>query len=110
MNERLAKIRTDIQEFWSGRTKKQKITYFGLAAAVILIAAFLTFYLSKTEYVTLYSDVSRAEIGRIKEQLDTQGVTNKIAPGGTSILGATRASGLFTCVSCCRRVSKFRND
>ena len=34
----------------------------------------------------LYSDVSRAEIGRIKEQLDAQGVKSKIAPGGTSIL------------------------
>ena len=28
----------------------------------------------------------RAEIGRIKEQLDSQGVQSKIAPGGTSIL------------------------
>lgn len=86
MNERFAKIRTDAKEFWSGRTKQQKITYVGSAAAVILIAAFLTFYFSKTNYVTLYSDVSRAEIGRIKEQLDSQGVSNKIAPGGTSIL------------------------
>jgi flagellar M-ring protein FliF len=86
MNERLAKIRTDIKEFWSGRTKKQKITYVSSAGAIILIAAFLTFYLSKTNYVTLYSDVSRAEIGRIKEQLDSQGVSSKIAPGGTAIL------------------------
>ncbi|MEK5039553.1 flagellar basal-body MS-ring/collar protein FliF [Sporosarcina sp. FSL K6-3457] len=86
MNERMAKIRTDVKEFWSGRTKKQKITYVGSAAAVILFAAFLTFYLSKTNYVALYTDVSRAEIGRIKEQLDSQGVSSKIAPGGTSIL------------------------
>lgn len=86
MNERLAKIRTDGKEFWLGRTKKQKITYVGSAIAVILIAAFLTFYLSKTNYVTLYSDVSRAEIGRIKEQLDSQGVPSKITPGGSSIL------------------------
>ena len=86
MNERLTKIRADLQTFWSSRTKKQKLTYIGFTVAVILIAAFLTFYLSRTEYVPLYSDVSRAEIGRIKEQLDAQGVKNKIAPGGTSIL------------------------
>lgn len=86
MNERIAKIRTDLQEFWSGRTKKQKITYIGSAGAVILIAAFLTFFLSRTNYVTLYSDVSRAEIGRIKEQLDSQGVSSKIGPGGSAIL------------------------
>ncbi|WP_318615427.1 flagellar basal-body MS-ring/collar protein FliF [Sporosarcina sp. YIM B06819] len=86
MNERLAKIRTDLKEFWTGRTKKQKITYVVSAAAIILIAAFLTFYLSRTNYVTLYKDVSRAEIGRIKEQLDSQGVSSKIAPGGSAIL------------------------
>jgi flagellar M-ring protein FliF len=86
MNERLTKIRADLQTFWSSRTKKQKLSYFGLTATVILIAAFLTFYLSRTEYVPLYSEVSRAEIGRIKEQLDAQGVKNKVAPGGTSIL------------------------
>lgn len=86
MKERLAKIRTDMKQFWSSRTKKQKITYIGSAAAIIVIAAFLTFFLSRTEYVPLYSDVSRAEIGRIKEQLDSQGVPSQIAPGGTSIL------------------------
>ena len=86
MNERLTKIRTDIQSFWSSRTKKQKTTYVGSAVAIIVLAAFLTFFLSRTEYVPLYSDVSRAEIGRIKEQLDSQGVSSKIAPGGTSIL------------------------
>lgn len=86
MNERLAKIRTDMKQFWSSRTKKQKITYISSAAAIIALAAFLTFFLSRTEYVPLYSDVSRAEIGRIKEQLDSQGVPSQIAPGGTSIL------------------------
>ncbi|MER2088130.1 MAG: flagellar basal-body MS-ring/collar protein FliF [Sporosarcina sp.] len=86
MNERLAKIRTDMQAFWSSRTKKQKITYTGTTVAIISLAAILTFFLSKTEFVPLYSEVSRAEIGRIKEQLDSQGVQSKIAPGGTSIL------------------------
>lgn len=86
MNERLTKIRADIQAFWSSRTKKQKVTYIGSTVAVILIAAFLTFFLSRTQYVPLYTDVSRAEIGRIKEQLDAQGVKSKVAPGGTSIL------------------------
>lgn len=86
MKERMAKIRTDMKQFWSSRTKKQKITYIGSAVAIIALAAFLTMFLSRTEYVPLYSDVSRAEIGRIKEQLDSQGVPSQIAPGGTSIL------------------------
>ncbi|WP_060209110.1 flagellar basal-body MS-ring/collar protein FliF [Sporosarcina koreensis] len=86
MKERLTKIGTDLKQFWSSRTKRQKTTYIGSAAAVIIFAAFLTYFLSRTEFVPLYSDVSRAEIGRIKEELDAQGVPSQIAPGGTSIL------------------------
>ena len=86
MNERFTKIKTDVNKFWSGRTKKQKTTYLVSSLAIIAIAAGLTFFLSKTDYVPLYSDVSSAEIGRIKEQLDSQGVQSQIAPGGTSIL------------------------
>lgn len=86
MKDRLTKIRTDIQQFWSSRTKVQKTTYISSAVAVVAIAAFLTFFLSRTEYVPLYKDVSRAEIGRIKEQLDAQGILSQVAPGGTSIL------------------------
>lgn len=86
MNERITKIKTDVNAFWSSRTKKQKLTYLLSLLAIIVIAAILTFFLSRTDYVPLYSDVSTAEIGRIKEQLDSQGVPNEIAPGGTSIL------------------------
>ena len=86
MKERMTKIGTDMKQFWSSRTKRQKTTYIGSAAAVIIFAAFLTYFLSRTEFVPLYSDVSRAEIGRIKEELDAQGIPSQIAPGGTSIL------------------------
>ncbi|WP_432359344.1 flagellar basal-body MS-ring/collar protein FliF [Sporosarcina sp. UB5] len=86
MKERLTKIGTDLKQFWSSRTKRQKTTYIGSAAAVIIFAAMLTFFMSKTEFVPLYNNVSRAEIGRIKEELDAQGVPSQIAPGGTSIL------------------------
>lgn len=86
MNERFAKIKTDVTQFWTSRSKKQKITYGVSLVAIIALAATLTFFLSRTEYVPLYKDVSSAEIGRIKEQLDAQGVQSQIAPGGTSIL------------------------
>ncbi|AOV08272.1 flagellar basal-body MS-ring/collar protein FliF [Sporosarcina ureilytica] len=86
MNERFAKTKNDIQAFWSSRSKKQKTTYGASLIAVIIIAATITFFLSRTEYVPLYTDVSIAEIGRIKEQLDMLGVQSQIAPGGTSIL------------------------
>ncbi|MDN4607467.1 flagellar basal-body MS-ring/collar protein FliF [Sporosarcina highlanderae] len=86
MKERLTKIGADLKKFWLSRTKQQKTTYIGSAVVIVALAAVLTFFLSKTDFVPLYKDVSRAEIGRIKEELDAQGVPNQIAPGGTSIL------------------------
>ena len=66
--------------------KKTKKYICNIVVGIIAIAAFLTFFLSRTDFVPLYRDVSSAEIGRIKEQLDSQGVQSRVAPGGTSIL------------------------
>lgn len=81
MKERLTKIGADLKQFWLSRTKQQKTTYIGFAVVIVAVAAVLTIFLSKTDFVPLYKDVSRAEIGRIKEELDAQGVPNQIALG-----------------------------
>lgn len=86
MNERLTKIKNDTSQFWTSRSKKQKIVMIGSVVVVIAIAAIVTFFASKTTYVPLYKDLSTREIGQVKEALDSQGVTYQIAPGGTSIL------------------------
>ncbi|WP_153720439.1 flagellar basal-body MS-ring/collar protein FliF [Sporosarcina cascadiensis] len=85
MKERFTKLRADLKAFWESRSKKQKITYIATAASVIALAIFLTIFLSRTTYVTLYSEVSPSEIGRIKEVLDGQGVPYVVQPGGTAI-------------------------
>ncbi|ARD49293.1 flagellar M-ring protein FliF [Sporosarcina sp. P37] len=85
MKERLTKLRADLTAFWDSRTKNQKIIYIATAASVIALAVFLTMFFSKTTYVTLYSEVSPSEIGRIKEVLDGQGVPYLVEPGGTAI-------------------------
>lgn len=85
MKERLTKLRADLKAFWGSRTKNQKIIYIVTAASVIALAVFLTVALSRTTYVTLYSEVSPSEIGRIKEVLDGQGVPYLVEPGGTAI-------------------------
>lgn len=86
MNERFSKIKTDITQFWTSRTTKQKVAYGVSLFAIIALATALTVFLSRTEYVPLYKDMSSAEVGRVKEQLDAQGVQSRIAPGGTAIL------------------------
>ena len=85
MKERLTKLRADLKAFWGSRTKNQKIIYITTAAGIIALAVFLTMTMSRTTYVTLYSEVSPSEIGRIKEVLDGQGVPYLVEPGGTAI-------------------------
>jgi flagellar M-ring protein FliF len=86
MNERITKIKNDVTRFWVSRTKVQKSTFIGTILGVIILAAVVAFFATRTVYVPLFKDVSTAEIGRIKETLDSQGVPNQIAPGGTTIL------------------------
>ncbi|WP_342578302.1 flagellar basal-body MS-ring/collar protein FliF [Psychrobacillus sp. FSL K6-2843] len=86
MNERIKKIKNDITAFWKSRSKGQKGTMIGGLLGVIALAAVLTFFLTKTEMVPLYSEVTPSEVGRIKENLDSKGIPNEIAAGGTSIL------------------------
>ncbi|MEK5231126.1 flagellar basal-body MS-ring/collar protein FliF [Lysinibacillus sp. FSL K6-0232] len=86
MNERLTKIKNDTSQFWKSRSKKQKIVMIGSVVSVLVLAAVVTFFASKTTYVPLYKDLSTREIGQVKEALDAQGVKYEIAPGGTSIL------------------------
>lgn len=86
MKERVTKIGTDLKTFWSSRSKTQKITMIGSSVGILLLAIVLTIFLSRTDYVPLYSDVSRAEVGRIKEHLDSMGVPNQVAPGGSANL------------------------
>lgn len=85
MNERLTKIKTDASQFWTSRSKKQKIAIIGAAVGVILLAAVITFFATRTTYATLYKDLSQQEIGQVKEALDSKGVSYEIAPGGTAI-------------------------
>ncbi|WP_088005922.1 flagellar basal-body MS-ring/collar protein FliF [Indiicoccus explosivorum] len=86
MNERMSKTKDNFTRYWQSRTRMQKNTILGMLIGIVLLAAAITYFTTKTTLVPLYSDVAPAEIGRIKEALDAQGVVNEIAPGGTSIL------------------------
>ena len=85
MNERLTKIKTDASQFWASRSKKQKIVIIGTAVGVLILAAVITYFATRTTYATLYKDLSQQEIGQVKEALDSKGVSYEIAPGGTAI-------------------------
>lgn len=85
MNERITKLRTDLTNFWKSRSKRQKGTMIGLLAAIIIGAALITYFMTRVTYSPLYSNLTAAEVGQIKAQLDTQGVKYEITAGGTAI-------------------------
>ena len=72
-------------EFWGTRTKVQKGTIIGSILAVILIAAISTYFATRVTYAPLYSNLTTAEVGQIKDQLDTKGVKYQVTNGGTAI-------------------------
>lgn len=86
MNERLNKIKTDSQNFWTSRTKNQKGVMIGGVILIIALASVITYFSTRTSMVPVFTDLSMSEVAQIKEVLDAQGTTYEIAPGGTNIL------------------------
>lgn len=58
----------------------------GALVAIIAFASVLTYFSTRTEMVPMYTGLSQAEVGKIKDVLDNEGVTYEITPGGTNIL------------------------
>lgn len=87
MNEQLELYRNKLMEIWKSTSTKKKIL-IGVTILFLLAAIVLTVQLaSKTEFVPLYnSELSEAEVGEIKSQLDASGVKYQLSPSGTSIM------------------------
>src|SRR5690606_10748356 len=86
MNERLTKIKSDSTGFWKSRTKNQKGALIGAFAAVIAIAAVITYFSTRTTMAPLFPEMSQAEVGKITEVLTSQGVKYEVTNAGTVIL------------------------
>ena len=50
-----------------------------------MVAGLITFFITRTTIVPLYSNLSPSETGSIKENLDARGIQSEIADGGTTI-------------------------
>lgn len=85
MNESLQKIVSPIKEYWTSRSKKQRIIMVSSALLFIITAAVITFFMTRTTLVPLYSNLSPSETGSIKENLDGRGIESEIVDGGTTI-------------------------
>lgn len=85
MNQSFQKYIAKIKEYWTSRTKKQKITILAVFLTVVIFSAALVFFTTRTTMAPLYSNLSPSETGAIKESLDEKGIKSEITDGGTTI-------------------------
>ncbi len=86
MNEKLTNTKNKLLTIWQDRTKGQKTLAIVSTILFFVIAGSLTYFISKPNLVPLYSNLSPAETGQIKETLDAKGVKSEIINNGSSIL------------------------
>ncbi|MCM3652646.1 flagellar basal-body MS-ring/collar protein FliF [Metabacillus litoralis] len=86
MNEKLVSTKNKLNGLWQSKSKGQKTLLITGALLFFVLAGFLTYIISKPNLVPLYSNLSPAETGQIKETLDSKGVQSEIANNGSSIL------------------------
>lgn len=86
MNEKWQLYRQKLIDFWNEKTKKQKWILFGSAAGVAVFIVLLLFFITRTDYEPLYTNLPLQEAGQIKEMLDAKGVPSVITDNGSTIL------------------------
>jgi len=85
MNGTLQKLKERISVFWTEKTTKQKGIFIGSFLLLLILIITLSIFLSSSKMVPLYSDLTPAETGSIKESLDSRGIPSEITNGGTTI-------------------------
>jgi flagellar M-ring protein FliF len=86
MNEKFKNTTNKLNGIWQQRSKVQKTLIITGALLFFVFAGLLTFFMSKPNLVPLYSNLSPAETGQIKETLDSKGVQSEITNNGATIL------------------------
>jgi len=69
---------TQIREFFSNMSRKNKITFAILTVLVIVLAVVAVIFLGRTNYITLHTAQTSAEAGRIYEALIERGVPARV--------------------------------
>ncbi|GER69050.1 flagellar M-ring protein [Weizmannia acidilactici] len=85
MNEKLKKSFQNLKGFWNSRNKKQKTLGISAVILVLLLAAGVTYFMTRTKYSPLYSGLDVSETGSIKDELDHEGIPSKVTDGGKTI-------------------------
>lgn len=77
MNNILENIRTQLKQFFSNLSKKERNRLITLVSVVIVLAVVAAYLLGRTTYGVLYSGLTPSEAGRMLESLEAMGVDSK---------------------------------
>lgn len=86
MNFSWAEFKESIQKFWGKLSRPQKIITIAAPLVVAIALISLLIWASNPNYVTIFKDLSDAEAGEIKAELEAMKVNYKLDNNGSSIL------------------------
>lgn len=86
MGETLEKVRRQLNEFWQGRTKSQRIKILVSAALLFASLTIAIFMTSRPEMVPLYSQLDVKDAGAIAQKLDEMKIHWEMGSSETEIL------------------------
>jgi len=78
-------ITKQAKQFWSSRTKQQKMLLAAGAAASVLLVAVFAGMLGSPDYKPLYSGLEAADVQTLSAQLDAQSIPHQTSADGKSI-------------------------
>ncbi|MDN5330951.1 MAG: flagellar M-ring protein FliF [Tepidanaerobacteraceae bacterium] len=79
-------IKQKLKEFWETKSKAQKIRLGLSAAIVVLVVAILGYFVTRPNYVPLYSNLDEKDAGEIVKKLDDMKIPYRLTDGGRTIL------------------------
>ncbi|WP_029269755.1 flagellar basal-body MS-ring/collar protein FliF [Virgibacillus alimentarius] len=85
MKEKIKSFQNAAKNVWMERTKSQKLIFIGSFLIILIIILAIIFYQSNKKLVPLYNNLSLQEVGQIKDELDTRGITYELEEAGTTI-------------------------
>lgn len=86
MAETIEKAKDQLLDFWRGLEKKKKYRLIIGLILIITVLAGLIYTFTRTEYTTLYRDLSMKDTGNITKKLDEMGMEWKFGDNETTIL------------------------
>lgn len=84
--DKLKAMVADVKSGWEKIDKKKQITLISIVASITIVLFMLIYFVQRTEYKVLFSELEEADAGAIVEDLESKGMEYKLENNGSTIL------------------------